>query len=183
MKSSTHTLNTMSPTITPSPLLLMPPRSELSFHAWRIREFGEPHSAVHFFFFYIYGDHRDLHSFPTRRSSDLQLAAVDGVERDQPAVERADEDLALVQRDAAVDDVAARLLAVARRDLGVERPQLLAGARVDRVDHAPRRGDVHDAVDDQRRGLDAALGLEVVGPRQPELLDVLAVDPVELAEP
>src|SRR5207248_9381826 len=25
-----------------------------------------------FFFFYCYGDHRDLHSFPTRRSSDLQ---------------------------------------------------------------------------------------------------------------
>src|SRR5439155_22202075 len=24
-----------------------------------------------FFFFYLYGDHRDLHSFPTRRSSDL----------------------------------------------------------------------------------------------------------------
>src|SRR5438067_8791484 len=27
-----------------------------------------------FFFFYYYGDHRDLHSFPTRRSSDLALA-------------------------------------------------------------------------------------------------------------
>src|SRR5204863_7677723 len=26
-----------------------------------------------FFFFYCYGDHRDLHSFPTRRSSDLPL--------------------------------------------------------------------------------------------------------------
>src|SRR5205807_9729086 len=26
-----------------------------------------------FFFFYCYGDHRDLHSFPTRRSSDLQV--------------------------------------------------------------------------------------------------------------
>src|SRR5215204_2726130 len=27
------------------------------------------------FFFYWYGDHRDLHSFPTRRSSDLSIAA------------------------------------------------------------------------------------------------------------
>src|SRR5438552_11796227 len=27
-----------------------------------------------FFFFYCSGDHRDLHSFPTRRSSDLFLA-------------------------------------------------------------------------------------------------------------
>src|SRR5438105_3082182 len=26
-----------------------------------------------FFLFYLYGDHRDLHSFPTRRSSDLEI--------------------------------------------------------------------------------------------------------------
>src|SRR6266487_5610557 len=29
-----------------------------------------------FFFFYCYGDHRDLHSFPTRRSSDQHLSMV-----------------------------------------------------------------------------------------------------------
>src|SRR5438445_1194925 len=29
------------------------------------------HASRSFFFFYCYGDHRDLHSFPTRRSSDL----------------------------------------------------------------------------------------------------------------
>src|SRR5436189_3034005 len=28
-------------------------------------------SSLFFFFVYWYGDHRDLHSFPTRRSSDL----------------------------------------------------------------------------------------------------------------
>src|SRR6185436_7027879 len=28
------------------------------------------------FFFYSYGDHRDLHSFPTRRSSDLVLGRI-----------------------------------------------------------------------------------------------------------
>src|SRR5437867_9905991 len=27
------------------------------------------------FFFHCYGDHRDLHSFPTRRSSDLKMGA------------------------------------------------------------------------------------------------------------
>src|SRR5690242_21572044 len=33
-----------------------------------------------FFFFYCYGDHRDLHSFPTRRSSDLEsLRSVAGL--------------------------------------------------------------------------------------------------------
>src|SRR5437764_14554586 len=33
------------------------------------------HSAPVFFFFFFqcYGDHRDLHSFPTRRSSDLVI--------------------------------------------------------------------------------------------------------------
>src|SRR5690606_41606359 len=30
-----------------------------------------PPAALTFFFFYYSGDHRDLHSFPTRRSSDL----------------------------------------------------------------------------------------------------------------
>src|SRR5690348_9341050 len=30
-------------------------------------------SSSCFFFFYGYGDHRDLHSFPTRRSSDLEV--------------------------------------------------------------------------------------------------------------
>src|SRR5215216_1092925 len=30
-------------------------------------------APVCFFFFYCYVDHRDLHSFPTRRSSDLSL--------------------------------------------------------------------------------------------------------------
>src|SRR5437879_11466986 len=29
------------------------------------------HYIISFFFFYCYGDHRHLHSFPTRRSSDL----------------------------------------------------------------------------------------------------------------
>src|SRR5688572_32557494 len=33
--------------------------------------------ATFFFFFYRYGDHRDLHSFPTRRSSDLPEKIVD----------------------------------------------------------------------------------------------------------
>src|SRR5438034_11745302 len=32
---------------------------------------GCPSSIILFFFFECYGHHRDLHSFPTRRSSDL----------------------------------------------------------------------------------------------------------------
>src|SRR5438552_18992912 len=37
-----------------------------------------------FFFFYLYGSYRDLHSFPTRRSSDLPLRG----ERQRRAVAR-----------------------------------------------------------------------------------------------
>src|SRR5690554_168078 len=32
-----------------------------------------PRASIHFFFFYGHVGHRDLHSFPTRRSSDLEI--------------------------------------------------------------------------------------------------------------
>src|SRR5207247_10799195 len=38
-----------------------------------------PHTTlyyIHLFFFYCSADHRDLHSFPTRRSSDLRRTCV-----------------------------------------------------------------------------------------------------------
>ena len=34
-----------------------------------------------FIFFWLYGDHRDLHSFPTRRSSDLESVYIEGIEQ------------------------------------------------------------------------------------------------------
>src|SRR5262245_62777554 len=34
-----------------------------------------------FFFFYCNGTHRDLHSFPTRRSSDLRLCGISAASR------------------------------------------------------------------------------------------------------
>src|SRR5438067_5306583 len=39
--------------------------------------------SVYPFFFYCYGDHRALHSFPTRRSSDLGAAIASGAELPQ----------------------------------------------------------------------------------------------------
>src|SRR5947199_9424482 len=38
-------------------------------------------SLLSLFFFYCYGDHGDLHSFPTRRSSDLRRGAFLGTSR------------------------------------------------------------------------------------------------------
>ncbi len=86
-----------------------------------------------------------------------------------------------VQRDATVDDIAAALHGVLARHFGVVGPQPLAAARVDGMHHAPRGGDVHDAVHHQRRGFDAAGRFEVVGPRKAQLAHVAGVDLGELA--
>jgi hypothetical protein len=59
------------------------------------------------------------------------------IERDQAAVIDADVYLALPQRYAAVDHVAAALVAPFLVDLGIVAPQPLAGARVDGMHHAP----------------------------------------------
>src|SRR6266508_918280 len=47
-------------------------RNELLNKIWQYVFYENHFSFFHlFFFFKSYGDHRDLHSFPTRRSSDL----------------------------------------------------------------------------------------------------------------
>src|SRR5581483_5561204 len=65
------------------------------------------------------------------------LLAARRIERDQPSVIGGDEHLALPQRDAAIDHVAAALVALLAVDAGIEGPDFLARARVDRVHHAP----------------------------------------------
>src|SRR5437773_9773219 len=46
-----------------------------------VMHYGWVCALVIFFFFYGYSDHLDLHSFPTRRSSDLYVAAARQVAR------------------------------------------------------------------------------------------------------
>src|SRR5690606_41353524 len=47
--------------------------------------------VVTFIFSFVFGDHRDLHSFPTRRSSDLIVSLRGGqVSRDEPTLLGAD---------------------------------------------------------------------------------------------
>ena len=104
------------------------------------------------------------------------------IERDQPAVIGGDEHLAFPQRDAAIDDVAAALVALLAIDLRIVGPQPLAGAGVDGMNHAPGRGLVHDAVDDDGRRFDAARRFQRIAPHQAELLDVVGVDLVELGK-
>ncbi len=111
-----------------------------------------------------------------------QLAAGAGIERDQAAIIGSDKDLALVQRHAAIDHIAAALEADRLVDLRVEGPDALAVAGVDGMHHAPRCADVHDAVDHQRRGFHPTRGFEIVGPGQPEVLHVVGIDLREPAE-
>ena len=85
-----------------------------------------------------------------------------GVERDEAAVDHADEHLAAVDRDAAIHDIAAGLGADRAIHLRIVHPQAGARSRVDRVHDAPGRRDVHHAIDDERRGLGPAIHREVV---------------------
>ena len=129
-------------------------------------------------------DHLALHD-SGRAADGVVLRLVDGerlphllarlrIERDQPAVEGADVDLARPDGDAAVDHVAASLGAVRSGDLRIELPQELAGPGVEGEHVAPGARRVHHAVDHDRRGLHAARGSarDVVRPRETELAHV-----------
>ena len=72
------------------------------------------------------------------------------------SVQRGDEDLPVPDGNAAVDRAAATVQAPVPRNFVIEIPELLSGARIERIHFAPRGGDVHHAVDDERRSFLAA---------------------------
>jgi hypothetical protein len=55
-------------------------------------------------------------------------------------------------------------------------PILLAGLGIERIDVVERRGDVHHAVDDDRRRLERLLHLGLEDPGGMKLADVRSVD-------
>ena len=117
----------------------------------------------------------DGHGFPrhyTRRR----------IERHEPAVDNADEHLAAVDGDAAIDDITARLRADLATDVRVVHPALRTRLRVDSVDDAPGRRHVHHTVADDGRRFGAAIHAEVIGPRQAESGDRLRRDARERTE-
>ena len=65
---------------------------------------------------------------------------------------------------------------------GIKLPQLLAGLGIHGVDDAPRGRRIHDAIDDERRRLETAIGGRFKRPRQPELGGVGVGDLIERAE-
>ncbi len=97
-----------------------------------------------------------------------------GVERDELGVERRDIDLVVEDRDAAI--VRAATESGHRAELRLEVPDFLAGLGVEGIDVAVRGGDVHHAVDHDRRRLERLLDLGLEDPGRMHPPDVAAVD-------
>ncbi len=121
------------------------------------------------------------------------LALVDGqrgphlfsamcVDGHQAAIERAQVDLAVPGGDAAIDDAAAHVADPLAGGLRIVLPELLAAARVERVDLAPGGGDIDDAVDVERRAVLTQVRIVVREPGETELFDVTAIDARKPAE-
>ena len=98
------------------------------------------------------------------------------VERLKAAINHTEIDLAIIDSDAAVHDIATRFHADRFVDFWIVDPELVACDRVEGVDHRPGGGEVHDAVDDNRCRLDAAPCLKAIGPGGGKLTDVFFGD-------
>ena len=98
------------------------------------------------------------------------------VQRDEPAVERAEVYLALVEGDSAIDGVAADGANIGAGYFGIEGPQDFAGPCIERIRDAPLAGGVDHTVGDEGRRFEAMCGTELSAPEQAELADVLFVD-------
>ena len=104
-----------------------------------------------------------------------------GVDGFEAAVEHADVDLTLPHGDATVDRIAAGFTCAGTVGLGVIFPDLLAGARIERIDDGEGAGGVHHAVHHDRRGFHAPIDVQLVTPGQAELVDVLVGDVLQWA--
>src|SRR5437868_15494437 len=117
--------------------------------------YDSTHSSLYLFFFYRSGAPRDLHSFPTRRSSDLgQDAAVAEHARAalEPALKPADDLSARQSIDGRLERIVHAPVLHARLPQGRSDLALpVLGAPVDMVERdAPRRSE-HDVLDVERR--------------------------------
>ena len=97
------------------------------------------------------------------------------VERDEMRVDRRDVDRVAENCDAAIRREKADREQVGRQRRGPS-PDRLAGAHVEGRDRGRRLGDVHDAVDNDRRRLKNALTLQLVDPLNFQVLHILRVD-------
>ena len=103
------------------------------------------------------------------------------VESVELRVERRDIDLVVIDGNAAIVGAAAE--GRDRTELGLEVPDLLAGLGVNSVNVAERRGHIHHAIDDDRRGLERLLDLGGEDPSRMQMRHIVAVDLIIRVEP
>ena len=102
--------------------------------------------------------------------------AASPVERDQPPVERGDDDLALVHGETPADRLAAGIAAIFARHLGIVGPQPFTRACIVRHRDVPRQCVVKHPVGIERRRLNPAIGVEIVEPGKAKLAHVPGID-------
>src|SRR6202030_1230125 len=90
-----------------------------------------------------------------------------------------DINLAFVDRDATIDDIATQFVPLVTRRLGIERPDLFAGFGVNGVYDSPWRRDIHDPVDNDRGRFDAADRVQGVGPGKAQFPHIGGRDLIE----
>ena len=105
-----------------------------------------------------------------------------GIERDQATIERRDIGIVAIERDAAIDRIAARPHDRFARNLWVEAPLELPGLGIECIDLAPGAGDIKRAVMDERRGFLPARGVEIEEPGKAQVAHVFRVDQFERRE-
>ena len=104
------------------------------------------------------------------------------IERDQPPVERAEEQVLAPCRQPAIDHVAAGFHSGFAGHLRIVAPQRFARRGVIGEDLAPRGGDIELAIHHQRRGFLPARGVHVGEPGEPQIAHAVSVDLVERGE-
>ena len=109
--------------------------------------------------------------------------AIHSIQRNQITVDCADIDLVVPGGDAPVNDIATGVPAPDSGYFRIVGPDLLTGLRIKGEYRAPGTGDIHDAVDNQRRGLNTAIARDIEKPVKAELSDVPGIDLFKGAEP
>src|SRR5216684_1551464 len=98
------------------------------------------------------------------------------VERDETAVQGADEDFTLPNSNAAIDNITACIDGPLRRNFGIVGPEFLSGSGFHGKDFAPSGGEIHDAINHDGSGFLAATSVQVNVPGEGKLADVLVID-------
>src|SRR5690606_36036697 len=104
------------------------------------------------------------------------------IKRKEPSVKARRIDAALPHGDTAIDHVAAAIAAPLARHFRVEAPQLFTRLAVNGNGDAPVEREIHDAIDNDRRGFEAARRISVRGPGKRQLADIFRSNLVERRE-